>query len=158
MFKKGLIGLWLFIIGCGFPHPSLLPPYSIGSSLDIYELKKEAGSYNLYFSGPVYNPAAILFLKKDLSAEVVLHKDWKKIENVNKFSELMTRINYIEPYLYALVVPGRGPIQVVGYVYTPGVTCLKKIGDNKYFLFSVEEKFNDIYYGGDDIYRINNYY
>ena len=45
----------------------------------------------------------------------------------------------------------------LGYLYTTGVTYLKKENNQCYLLLPVEEHFNDIYYGGRRFDRIGRY-
>ncbi len=127
MYRPLLMGLvFITLIGCAFNAPSLVPPYVLGIKIDISKLKRDLSQYNLYYSGPVYNPSAILFLKKDAKEEIVLGKDYNKIKDSKLFGDLINRIEYLQPDLYALVARNDNMPHVVGYIYTPGTTALKK--------------------------------
>ncbi len=159
MSKRLLLMFMLFIIliGCGLKTPSMVPPYTLGIKIDISTLKRDYAHYDLYYAEPVYNPPAILFLKKHINEKITLSKFFKKIKNPDLFKELMSRIEYIKPDLYALIIKDENACHVVGYIYTVGHTYLKKIGSNEYFLLPVSEHFNDIYYGGDDAFSHGNF-
>lgn len=149
--------LYLILLGCSLKTPSMVPPYTFGIKVDISTLKRDYTHYNLYYAEPIYNPPAILFLKKHINEKIILSKFFKKIKNPDFFKELMSRIEYINPDLYALIIKDENACHVVGYIYTVGYTYLKKIGPNEYFLLPVREYFNDIYYGGDDVFSYGNF-
>ncbi len=145
------------LIGCNLKTPSMVPPYTLGIKIDISILKKNFAKYNIYYAEPLYNPPAILFLKKQIKEKIILSRCFKEIKDPALFKELMSRIEYIHPYLYALIIKDKNVTHIVGYIYTVGHTYLRKIGDNEYFLLPVREHFNDIYYSGDNTFFHGNF-
>lgn len=148
---------FIVLIGCSLRTHSMISPSSLGIKIDISMLKKDFAKYNIYYAEPVYNPPAILFIKKQIKEKIILSRCFNKIKDPTEFKELMGRIEYLQPYLYALTIRQRNKLDVVGYIYTVGHTCLKKTGDNEYFLLPVREHFNDIYYGGDNAFFHGNF-
>ncbi len=147
----------IFLSGCVVRHSSLVIPSTMGDSTNVSQLEKNWKKYKVYYSGPVYNPSAILFLKKDLPLCLRLYKGWKGIDIEKRFKDLMDRIRYLSPTLYVLVGRGKLGPSKFGYLYTTGVTYLKKENKQCYLLLPVEEHFNDIYYGGDRFDRTGRY-
>jgi hypothetical protein len=161
MVKYFFISISLFfvfiIVGCGLKRPSIIPLYAAGVSKDISSLEREWKSYKVYYCSPVFNPSAILFLREDLSVKIQLSRKWKKIDDIKKLKDVLFRLKYLKPELYAVVPPDRKGVLVLGYIYTPSISYLKPLGNGRYFLFPVEEQFNDIYYGGDEFDRLGGF-
>ncbi len=144
--KKGLIVFILIVlsmVGCAINN-SVVPIHYADPSMTLSKLLKDNSSFILYYSGPRYNPSAILFLKKAPRIKIVLSKKWKKIQNLAELRDILERITYLNPSLQGIILPSSR--RIVGYLYTPGTTYLLHRGKNRYFLLGVDEIFNDIYY------------
>jgi hypothetical protein len=157
MYYKKLFILLSIVLycGCSIKRPTrIVPIYKVGTPLNIIQLLTKFDLYDVYYSPPIFNPSAIVFLKKRRKIKIYLHKDWNIIKEKKELKELLLRINYLNPSLYAIVDNGRRKKEVEGYIYTSGICYLKSLRNNEYFLYPVEEQFNDIYYGGDKIDRV----
>ncbi len=141
----------LNILGCT-PRPSVIPSFYVTPHLQIADILKRDREFSLYYSGPVYNPSAILFLYPRYSKEIILSKKWKPIRDGAELTYLKDKLDYLNASLKAVVIWGEKRIkEVVAYLYTPSSTYLKK-KKGKYFLPAVDEIFNDIYYDRDGIF------
>lgn len=144
--RKWLLLLSLLLFSCAVKRPFIVPPYVVNKKIDIFTLKNNWKDYYVYYSGPIYNPSAVCFVIKDKSSKIKLHKNWKQIKDIKDFNDILSRIEYLKPYLY-VIIPDN---QILGYIYTTDHTFLRKTSEDKYYLLDVREQFNDIYYGGDD--------
>ncbi len=135
--------LMISLQGCTI-NRSIIPIHYLKHPVTISYLRKNSSSFLLFYSGPPYNPSAILFLKKGVEGEIYLSNKWKPIKKKERLRDLLDRINYLNPSLQGIIIPSSG--MLVGYLYTPGTTYLIPQGKNRYFLLGIDEIFNDIYY------------
>lgn len=133
--------------GLGTPHQVL--PSSLDRDENLNTVLSNIQEYDVLYSGPVYNPSAILFLPRE--GEVVTAPRWKQIEGQGQLTDLLTRMRELrdpQMKLWALLPPDdRSQGRVLGYVYTAAhVTVRRDREEGTYIILNVPEQFNPRYY------------
>ncbi|GEM_PF-3333056 len=154
-YKKYLLILaLLFCSGCATLLESgptrRISPVSAGSGLDIPDLKKSYDCYKVFYSGPKYNPSAILFIHPQGEEGLKTAPGWNKVESQGQLSYLLSKIDILKPKLWCIVPSGKektSPADIMAYIYTPGyATVQKRPGKNAYLIQPVPKQFNPVYY------------
>ena len=154
-FGMGMIALAV-VSGCAslgsLGSSSQVFPSSLGLDVNIEQLRVDARDYDVYYSGPQYNPSAILFVPEKKRLVLQLDKDWKNVAPGPDLDELFWKIEMGNPNqvkLKAVVPPREGERtakDVLAYIYTEGYASLKVLGPQSYKLRDVPEQFNPIYH------------
>ncbi len=151
LFIAGLMGCQTFM---GLGPSSQVPPSSVGVDMDIEQLKKSSQNYDIFYAAKRYNPSAILFIKSEKRSRLELAPDWKAVESKGSLYDLIKHMKETKPRLSALLLPNeepRGKADVLGFIYTPAYASMRPVEDKPgtYYLRSVSEQFNPVYFGGD---------
>ncbi|MFO7877726.1 MAG: hypothetical protein R6U55_14195 [Desulfovermiculus sp.] len=142
-----LAGMLTACAGLGTSHQVL--PSSLDRDENLDTVLSNLEEYDVLYSGPVYNPSAILFLPRE--GEAVTAPRWKVVEGQGQLTDLLTRMRELrdpQMKLWALVTPGnREQGRILGYVYTAANVSVRK-GQEKgtYTILNVPEQFNPRYY------------
>ena len=141
-----LAGMLTACAGLGTPHQVL--PSSLDRDENLDTVLSNLQEYDVLYSGPVYNPSAILFLPRE---EAVTAPRWKEVGGQGQLTGLLTRMRELrdpQMKLWALVPPDDlSQDRVLGYVYTAAhVTVRKDREKGKYIILNVPEQFNPRYY------------
>jgi hypothetical protein len=145
----------LLLIGCasvgGLGNTTQMLPSSYGVSVTIDELEQGFAKHDVFYSGPVFNPSALLFRPPDTGFTLKLAADWKPVADRTKLKALIKKIETIDPKLWVLTTPGTdGSKSLLAYIYTPAYASLRKAEDpDAFYLRAVPEQFNSIYYEYD---------
>ena len=154
----GLVALTSGLLGCqglmGLGPSSQVPPSSVGVDMDIDQLKTSSQSYEIFYAAKRYNPSAILFIQSDRRSRLELAPDWKPVDSKGFLHDLISHMKETKPHLSALVLPKdepRGTEDVLGFIYTPAYASMRPVEDKPgtYYLRSIAEQFNPVYFGGD---------
>jgi hypothetical protein len=154
----GLVALTVGLLGCqgfmGLGPSSQIPPSSVGVEMDIDQLKTSSQSYEIFYAAKRYNPSAVLFLYPEKRSLLELAPDWKPVDSKGALHDLIKHMKETKPHLSALVLPKDGPQgseDVLGFIYTPAYASMRPVKDKTgtYYLRSVSEQFNPVYFGGD---------
>lgn len=155
MLRKWLLLLAvLFACGCqGVLHTApttRVSPASAEMDLKLRDLRESADSYRIMYSGPVYNPSALLFLPRKGPDRLEPTRRWEDVEDSRELKHLANRLDELDPRLWAIVPAGLedvSPTDILGYIYTPGYASVQKIPDtDRYRILPVEEQFNPRYH------------
>lgn len=154
MFRTSLLMILslLLLIGCAsvgrLGDTTQMLPSSYGVSVTIEELEQGFEEYAVSYSGPVFNPSAILFRPPNTGFTLKLAADWKPVQDRTKLQALIKKIDTIDPKLWVLTTPdANGSKSLLGYIYTPAYASLRTTEDpDTFFLRAVPEQFNSIYY------------
>ena len=155
MAKKWLLLIAILVLsGCQAllqPGPTIrVSPASAGIELDLEELLHSTDAYRILYSGPVYNPSALLFLPREGPVRLEPTRGWKEVEDPNKIKGRANSLNELDAKLWAIVPSGKTEVcscDVWGYIYTPGYASVQKMPDSeKYKILPVEEQFNPDYH------------
>ncbi|MEF8824200.1 MAG: hypothetical protein V5B78_09395 [Desulfohalobiaceae bacterium] len=155
MTRKWLIILAaLFACGCqAVLHTApttRVSPGSAGIDLKLRDLQEATDSYSIMYSGPVYNPSALLFLPRKGPERLEPTRRWKDVEDSKKLKHLANRLDELDPRLWAIVPADLEDVSskdILAYIYTPGYASVQKIPDtDKYKILPVEEQFNPRYH------------
>lgn len=128
-------------------------PSSLGLDVQVDQLRRNAEDYDVYYSGPKYNPSAILFLVREQGQfELQLDDGWKKVLPGPDLEDLfwrieMERANRVK--LRAVVPPVEGvqsAENVMAYIYTPGHASMRKVDGETYRLRDISEQFSPAYH------------
>jgi len=142
----------LLLIGCAsvgrLGDTTQMLPSSYGVSITIDELEQGFEEYGVFYSGPVFNPSALLFRPSDTGYSLKLAGGWKPVADRTKLEALLKKIDTIDPKLWVLTTPGAdGTKGLLAYIYTPAYASLRTTEDpDAFFLRAVPEQFNSIYY------------
>ncbi len=150
---------FVFAVGCAslgqLGKKTQLYPATLGIDISIDQLRQNAQSYDVYYSGPKYNPSAILFVPPDTSGlELRLDKDWKEVAPGPDLGDLFWKIEMGNPNQVKLwvVVPPDEEMQsaenAMAFIYTKVYASLQTISENTYKLRSIPEQFNPTYHDG----------
>jgi hypothetical protein len=155
------LAVFILLSGCslnGLMRSSQIYPSSLGLDVTIEQLRQNVQFYTIYYSGPVFNPSAILFVPQgESSLELRLDEDWKEVMPGPDLNDLFWRIDMGNPSnvkLWAVVPPDdrkRSAENIMAFLYTKAYAPIKKINDNKYLLRSVPEQFNPDYHDGSSV-------
>ena len=155
MGKKCLLLIAILVLtGCqALLHPpptSRVSPASAGIELELKELLHPRDAYRILYSGPVYNPSALLFLPRERAVRLEPTQGWKEVENQKELRSHTNTLEYLDAKLWAIVSSDESGISagdVWAYIYTPGYASVQKISDSEgYKILPVEEQFNSRYY------------
>jgi hypothetical protein len=135
--------------GLGTPHQIL--PSSLDRDENLDTVLSNLQEYDVLYSGPVYNPSAILFLPRKGKVEVRTAHGWKEVGGQGQLTDLLTRMRELrdpQMKLWALVPPDDlSQDRVLGYVYTAAhVSVRKDREEGTYTILNVPEQFNPRYY------------
>ena len=158
----GMLGL-MCVSGCAsiskLGNSSQVFPSSLGLDVGIDQLRSNAASYDVMYSGPKYNPSAILFVPLDKSGPALkLTDDWKPVAPGPDLDDLFWKIDMGNPNLVKLkaVVPpedGKQNVEnVMAFIYTKAYASMQKVGENTYKLRGVPEQFNPNYHDGSSAF------
>lgn len=144
----------VFIVGCATlfdPGPTRrVSPSTAGVELDIPDLRESSQSYRIFYSGPNYNPSAILFIRPQAEEGLETAPGWKEVESKGQLDDLLSRIDILEPKLWSIVPSGRkktSPADILAYIYTPGYASVRtRSREGFYLILPVPEQFNPYYY------------
>ncbi len=140
------------LIGCAalghLGSSTQILPSSYGVAVSIDDLKHSFEDYEAFYSGPVYNPSAILFRPTATAPTLKLASGWKEVPHRAKLKALIKKIETIDPKLWVLATPdAKESRSLLAYIYTPAYASLRKTQDpGTFFLRPVPEQFNSIYY------------
>ncbi|MDZ7762712.1 MAG: hypothetical protein U5L00_20990 [Desulfovermiculus sp.] len=148
-----LTGMLTACAGLG-PSSQVLPS-STGQAVSLDRVVSKVQEYDVYYSGPVFNPAAVLFIPEHGDAEIRLARGWKEVDGKEQLTDLLTRMRELrDPQikLWALISGDKGRNEdILGYVYTAGNVSVRKDSESgSYTLYPVSERFNPRYYDADD--------
>ncbi len=155
MLRKWLVLLaLLFACGCQAglhtAPTTRVSPASAGKDLKLRDLRTATDSYRIMYSGPVYNPSALLFLPRKGPERLEPTSRWKDVEDSKELKNLAYRLDELDPKLWAIVPAGLEDISskdILAYIYTPGYASVQKIPDtDRYKILPVEEQFNPRYH------------
>lgn len=146
-----LAGMLTACAGLGTPNQVL--PSSLDRDENLDTVLSSIQEYDVLYSGPVYNPSAILFLPRE--GEAVTAPRWKEVGGKGRLNDLLTRMRELrdpQMKLWALVTPGnREQSRILGYVYTAAHVSVRKDQEKgTYTIFNVPEQFNPRYYDEND--------
>ena len=118
--------------------------------MDIQDLARSKDSYHIFYSGPKYNPSAVLFVLRRAEGQIKTAQGWKEVDNPTLLGDLLSRMDIIEPKLSTIVPSDQqspSPKDILAYIYTPGDARVQTRSRGKdYFLQPVPEQFNPVYY------------
>ena len=155
MAKKCLLVIAVLVLsGCqALLHPppaSRVSPVSAGIELDLKELLHSGDAYRVMYSGPVYNPSALLFLPREGPVRLEPTRGWKEVEDQKQLKNHADTLDELDAKLWAIVAYGETGISssdVWAYIYTPGYASVQRMPDSeKYKVLPVEEQFNPRYH------------
>lgn len=147
-----LAGMLTACAGLGTPHQVL--PSSLGRDVNLNTVLSNIQDYNVLYSGPVYNPSAILFLPR--AGEAMTAPRWKEVGGQGQLIDLLTRMRELrdpQMKLWVLVSPeDRDQDAVLGYVYTAAHVSVRKDQEKgTYIILNVPEQFNPRYYDENEV-------
>ncbi|MCF8030970.1 MAG: hypothetical protein K9K39_08755 [Desulfohalobiaceae bacterium] len=155
MAKKCLLMIAILVLsGCqALLHPppaTRVSPGSAGIELDLKELLHSGETYRILYSGPVYNPSALLFLPREGPVRLEPTRGWKEVEDQKQLERHADTLDELDAKLWAIVSSGETnltPGDVCAFIYTPGYASVQRIRDSeKYKILPVEEQFNPRYH------------
>ena len=126
-------------------------PSSAGMDLDMEKLQRFKGKYNVHYSGPVYNPSALLFLPRRNQERVELAMGWKTVDTPKELKQLQRSMQPTDPELWAIIPRGRrqdaSTDRILAYIFTSGYASVQKLPQGEgYRILSLPEQFNHIYH------------
>ena len=137
-------------------------PSGPGQDISLESIVSNMQEYDSYYSGPVFNPSAVLFIPQQGEMEVRPAangpaRGWQEVENREQLADLLKRMRELrDPQikLWALTPPDKSRTSdILGYVYTGGKVQVRKISESgSYTVFAVPERFNPRYYDATDSY------
>ena len=138
-------------------------PEPAGLGVTMSDLQKQSGDYKTLYSGPVYNPSALLFVPREGQERLEPIGNWDKVEGREDLKHLKYSMDRLDPELWAIVPSGLQKVaseDVLAYIYTQGYASVQKIENtDRYRILPVEEQFNPIYHDrafpepGVDLFR-----
>jgi len=148
-----LIGLLL--AGCAAltkPAPvDRIRPQEAGVDRTVNALVGSSISYDIFYSGPVYNPSSLLFIPSDGGNKLKLAQGWERVQSQSKLQELLGDINRYRPELRAIVPTGKRDISeedVLAFHYTLERASIQEApSSNRYLILPVPEQNRSRYYG-----------
>lgn len=147
--------LLLLLAGCGAQRhlgPAIqVAPEAVGSNVSIVSLQSRLDTQSIYFSGPVYNPSAVLFIPEEKPAKLRPKPGWTQIGSSAELKTVLDRIETHRPRLFALLPPETAAEKgaaVWAYVYSPETVTLERQPESGLYLVEpVPELFNPVYHG-----------
>lgn len=147
--------LMLLLAGCAAQRhlgPEIqVAPESVGSQVSIVSLQSNLDTQSIYYSGPVYNPSAVLFIPEEKPAKLRPKAGWTQIGSSGELQTVLERIETHRPRLFALLLPGTAAEKgaaIWAYVYSPEkVTLERRPKSDLYLVEPVPELFNPVYHG-----------
>lgn len=159
MFKQiWAISIFVFILGCSSifqPSPtSRINPTIAGIDLDIRDLLESSDSFDVYYSGPKYNPSALLFIPSRSQSRLSTAMDWKEVHQKYQVEKLLNKINtrgvsQNDLELWSIVPSDTQEISrqdVLAYIYTSEYANINKQSPGNYTIQSIPEQFSPVYY------------
>ncbi len=150
----------LFSACAGLGTSSQVLPSSTGQDVSLDSIVFNMQEYDSYYSGPVFNPAAVLFIPQqgEMDVRPAVNgpaRGWQEVENREQLADLLNRMRELrDPHikLWALTPPDKGRNGgILGYVYTAGSVQVRKDSESgSYILHAVPERFNPRYYDATD--------
>jgi hypothetical protein len=156
MKRIALLGiLALLIAGCAAQRhlgPAVqVAPEAVGSNVSLVSLQSDIERQSIFYSGPVYNPSAVLFIPEGTPAKLRPKAGWAQIDSSAELKKVLDRIETHRPKLSALIAPGAAAEEgaaVWAYVYSPEtVTLERQPNSDLYLVEPVSELFNPVYHG-----------
>ncbi|WP_153304236.1 hypothetical protein [Desulfovermiculus halophilus] len=160
--QKHMLWLWCMLLplatGCAtfgqFGTSTQVYPSSLELDIRVEQLRQNARDYEVYYSGPKYNPSAILFVVQEQEAlNLKLDQDWKVVLPGPDLEDLFWRIEMEKKHLVKLraVVPPEEDMQtadnILAYIYSQDYASLRKTEEeNTYYLQAVPEQYNPLYH------------
>ena len=154
--KRLWIALFAILLaGCAAltqPDPTRrIHPESAGIDRDISSLVTSSASYDVSYSGPVYNPSSLIFIPDDARNGLRLAPGWSRVDNRSQLNELVMNINRFRPELWAIVPAGTENISesdVWAFHYTLERASIRKTDtQNQYLVLPVPEQNRAELYG-----------
>ncbi len=145
----------LLLAGCAAlttPDPvDRINPQEAGVVGTVNTLVGSSISYDIFYSGPVYNPSSLLFIPTDSGNKLKLARGWERVESQSKLQELLGDINRYSPELRAIVPTEERDISeedVLAFHYTlERATIRQTSSPNRYLILPVPEQNRHKYYG-----------
>ncbi len=165
--KAALLIAVLVLAGCQAllqPAPTTrVRPEPAGLGLNMGDLMRNSEAYRILYSGPVYNPSALLFLPRQEPDRLEPTRGWKEVKGPEDLKHIKSSMDRLDPELWAIVPSGMEEVRsgdVLGSIYTQGYASVQRIPDSARFrILPVEEQFNPIYHDrafpepGVDLFR-----
>jgi hypothetical protein len=153
---------WMFSACAGLGTSYQVLPSGPGQDVSLDSIVSNMQDYDTYYSGPVFNPSAVLFIPQQREMEVRPAANgpamgWQEVGNREQLADLLKRLRELrDPQikLWALTPPDKGRNGgILGYVYTAGNVQVRKDSESgSYTVFAVPERFNPRYYDATDSY------
>ena len=143
----------------GLGTSSQVLPSGLGQDVSLDSIVSNMEEYESYYSGPVFNPSAVLFIaqQREMDVRPVVNgpaRGWRKVEEREQLADLLKRLRELrDPQikLWALTPPDKSRSGgILGYVYTAGNVQVRKGESGSYTVYAVPERFNPRYYDADD--------
>ena len=144
----------------GLGTSSQVLPSGLGQDDSLDCLVSNMQEYDSYYSGPVFNPSAVLFIPQqgEMDVRPAVNgpaRGWQEVENREQLADLLNRLRELrDPQikLWALTPPDKDQAGgILGYVYTAGSVQVRKDSESgSYILHAVPERFNPRYYDATD--------
>jgi hypothetical protein len=132
---------------------SQVSPSTLGLDVQVEQLRHNAEGYDVYYSGPSFNPSAILFVVQEQDQlELQLDEGWKKVLPGPELEDLFWRIEMDRPSRAKLraVVPPEEKLHsaknVLAYIYSPAYASMRRVNQHTYYLQAVAEQYNPLYH------------
>ena len=155
MAKKWLLLIAILVLsGCQAllqPGPtSRVSPASAGIELDLEELLHSTAAYRILYSGPVYNPSALLFLPREGPVRLEPTRGWKEVGNPKQLEGHVDTLEFLGAKLRAIIPSDETDVSsgdVWAFIYTPGYASVQRTPEpGKHKILPVEERFNPHYH------------
>ena len=147
--------LMLLLAGCAAQRhlgPAIqVSPEAVGSNVSLVSLQSYLDTQSIYYSGPIYNPSAVLFIPEKKPAELRPKAGWTQIGSSGELKTVLDRIETHRPRLSALLPPETAAEEgaaVLAYVYSSeSLTLDRQPRSDLYLVDPVPELFNPVYHG-----------